>query len=1363
MAAIGTQSLSQLVKVNIAQKTEFDLYHAINGSDDAFLGSWFKPLSPQLEALKAAARSSVKGGTILLTGAYGVGKTSLLALLGKLLSMNASSEEFNYVLSILGDIAAVKIFSELRSSYSPWLTVVPKLGKAGTDFATLMKSALRSSLLDKKLSFSIDPNLSLEEFYKKAVGFVRQNNFEGILILFDEADALVEKVLKNDNSVSDLREFCSFCRQDASSILFITCVNTEINRFSLEEEDQAVAVFSKVQSVSIIGGIGEWESFVSSSIIDHTKGELWDALIDYKDLRSVAEGLIQSGLYKGCSEKWITETVMQGNYPLHPAVAFSLPRVALVMAGAGKTAFNFFCDAAPGGFLYFLRNFAIVQPNGRLHLYTLDSLFTYFEKVFSADPANAEYIKGLNKSIMIAGDIPQARRILRLTLLIQLIAHDRFKSTEENILWSMHLGEKETKVASHSLQLLREKKALEFNEKTGEYSLPIERRKVTLSEAVSRMRNRVRSQLDVCSIIKNGLSFNKIEAEDFNRDYYTDRFARVSVALASELDDPVKYMSEFASSFEQIRPYRGDLCFFIVVPETEEELHRLKQLVEDGIFKHERLVFAILKDTVPISKEALDFLAIEKVCSVEVPFCDPASAEHEKAVALMEESKQILEASVAHIANTENLIIYHNGEVYTDFDIDSIFRLIDKAIASLIGQPPMLSNGDLLSLHDGGMARRFRQNLISYILGCRGPIALRYNNRSLLNIIQSAFVETGLLAAEGTGGSWHYFHLVKGESNSQIAKGYAFLCSEILGSPGSVCSTEVSKVVKTLTSAPYGFTPALIELLLALAFWQFRDYLVLHKNLIRSRLEHSNEELQEVPLSAKVLFDLVSDPSDWEITFTDCTPEQLVYLHGLAALSSVNAEGERSMWRIAGKSLLAFYKGLSVSSRSAGASGDEEVEKLRTLLEQNSGEIYTRYRVLLEVSIPEVLGFGANFDWATDASKLLNRLKNMLHVLEDIPHQRAASLCSALHSVFASHEGGDDSSSWYSCASAWYSSNASLFEGNQKWAEELKSLAAVAECTNDNEALKVLLHSLDYLPVEEWKTDSNNEIIERFRAMRQDIEWGSYRSSCVLPSETAAAYGIIKSVLCSASPQDLEAFLGTELEWAVWPEKVISELRKTDDVADYGDLDEWTYAGPASPVIQAARLQDLQQNSAIEEKIEALDFEDEIDLEDSSEVEFGEDKDYIDRIAEQSNVSDQVEPSAPTIEQPVIEQPAVERPIIEQPAVERPVIEQPAVERPIIEQPVIEQTAELAASEDAKIVEVSPDKEEAAAEAGVEVEAQAEAKNVSEIDSVVEVESQDNITDNKSEASDKVQTESSSDNDSWANEFDLDESTLQWL
>ena len=1345
MAAIGTQSLSQLVKVNITQRAEFDIYKAITAPDNIFLKENFKPLSPQLEALKSMVESATKGGTILLSGTFGVGKTSLLALFGRLLTVSAPSEEFSSTLSLLDDISLVKSFSELRTGNRPWLVVVPIFDKSGSNFEASVRKALQTSLLDKKLDVTLEANLSLEETCQKVSDYLHQNGYEGLLILLDEADSLIEKVLQKDDSASILEDFCAFCRRATSSVLCVAAINSEVSRLSLEDEEKAIATFSKVQPVSILGRTGEWESFVGSSIIEHIEGELWYSLLSYKDFSTVTEGLIQSGLYKGSSEKWITETVMHGAYPLHPAVAFALPRVALAMAGPGRTAFNFFCDAAPGGFLYFLRNFAIVQPNGRLHLYPLDSLFTYFEKTFAADPANSDYVKGLNKSVIIAGDVPQARRILRLTLLIQLIAHDRFKSTEENILWAMHLGEKETKVASHSLQLLKEKKALEFNEKTGEYALPVERRKVTLGEALARMRNRVRSRFDVRSVIKSGLAFTKIEAQDFNDEYYTDRFAGVSVVLASEIGDPAKLMEEFTDSLEQLRPYKGDVNFILVAAEDKAELERVKKLADKGAFKHKQLILALLKDPVSVSKDALDVLALERICAVEIPFCDPTSVEHEKAQELLKETKDRLEASVAHIANTKNLLLYHDGEVYVDFDLDATYSLVNKIISSLVGQPPMLSNGDLLSLHDGDMARRARQGLISYILGCRGPIALRSNNRNFLNIIQSAFVETKLMESENSKGSWHYFHLVKKDPESQVAKGYNFLCSQILGQPGTTSCVDANNVIKALTRAPYGFTPSLVELLLALAFWQYRDCLELHNNLIGSSLTDSEEIPEKVPVSAKAIFDLVSNPADWEFAFIDCTPEQSAYLQGIIELCSGKPDEDKSLWVGAGKALLTYYRNLSQYSRSSEASGNEEAEKLRSVLEKVSAENSPRYRLFLEKQIPALFGYEEEIDWSSATSELVHKLKENLHTLESIPQECITQICGALRAVFAPYEDEDNDSSWAAFASEWYKENSDLFASDSKWKCELEALSCLVDCHDDEKALAIVLNSLHYSPIEEWHSYSGYEIIERFRVMRQDIEWGNYRRSCVLPSESAGAYGVAKSVLMSAHLQDLESFLASELEWAAWPEKILNDIKETDDIADYGDLSEWSYKGGVSEKIRLALLQESEQHEA-ESKERAVPL-----LEDEAEDEFEEpvqpNEVSTEAEANSEGEASQVEESA----QGQPEQPTVEAVTsVAEPEKEASQVEENAQGQP--EQPTVEAVTSVAKPE------------EEASQVEESAQSQPEQPVAEAVTSVAESDKKASETEDKqTEASTKAAEAANEEESGWAEKFDLDDSALQWL
>ncbi len=1187
MATIGTQSLSQLVKVKITQK-ELDLYKAATTSgEDSFLKSQFRPLSSQLEFLRTVAENA-NGGTVLVAGTYGMGKTRLLHFLGRLFSVEAPSDDFTAFLNNIDDVTSVKLLNEVRSNSKPWLVVVPTVGDE-VDFYNSMREAAREAIETNKIEIELSPSLSVNEVYSRLLAAARQDDkYAGLLILADDADFLIRESLdeKDSPNTKCLEEFCQLCQQENSSIVFVTSINRDINHLTMEHEERLISIFKHTQTVSIVGRTGEWESFVGSSVIDHVQGELWEAVTEYKDFRNVAEGLNKAGLYKGSSDHWINEAVMQGTYPMHPAAVFALPRVAQNMSGYNRTAFNLFSDAAPGGLLYFLRNFAIVQPNGRLHLYTLDSLFAYFEKSFNSSPDNKDYVKALSKSVFLAGDIPQARRILRIILLIQIMAHDRFKSTQDNIIWAMHLGDKETKVAANSLQLLKNKRALRYDEKTGEYLLPVELRRVTLDEALPRMRNRVRSQLDVSTVIKNTLPFQKIEAKGFNEANHSDRFASVSVVMASELGNPAKYMEELAPSLERLRPYHGDIFLAVVIPESQDDLSKLETAAKGDVFKNERLVLALPAKSTQISKDSLDLMALERLCATELPFSDPSSQEHEKATALLNEVKKRVEDSISSILDMKTLHFYYNGTCRSDMDQAELVDWMNELISELVGVAPPLTDHALLSMRDGGSSRRSRQKLIDYMLGCRGALALRSDLQEFLGIINSAFVFNGLLEETSLEGSWSHFEPRRDRSESQTARGYVYLCSKILGRPGSVTTTEAGDVVRALTRAPYGFTPAFVELLIALALWQYRNSLLLHKNVIRAQAERRPDLLQEVKPSAQVLFELVNDPNDWEFVFVDCTAEQLHYLDGLLRFCCTEVDDEESIWKTAGRAVVSFYDSLSDASKVPQASGSEEVEKFRLALEKLSHEEFPDYRHFLEAELPDLFGYGSSPDWDSVAMPLLERTRECIHTLDMVPRQRADYVCNALRSIFASHNGGDEEEPWSVCANAWCQANEALLD-NPKWRAEIEALRAVGDCSNSNRALAMLLEALDYAPLDDWDADVSSEILERMRAMRQDVEWGGFRSSCVASSSHAAAYGVLQAVLQSATLNDIQGFLSKELEWSSWPAYVEKHLKEINAAPDQGDSAEWVYEGSVSEVIRYALMREAELAQEAENLVQA--------------------------------------------------------------------------------------------------------------------------------------------------------------------------------
>ncbi|MBQ7501665.1 hypothetical protein IJT93_02975 [bacterium] len=1189
MVTIGAQSLNQLVKINIGQqKGALDIVKAVTDPEtDAFLSEKFHPMSSQLDAVRAALEN-IKGGSILFIGACGTGKSTLQLLLGRLLANDKTSENYASLLKIIDDVQTAKAVSQVRAAEHNWEIIVPDT--KSLNFLDAVSYALKNSAQANGLDgeFNEDPGIAVKEYAR----LLKASDLrEGIVILLDDADDLIKQAIADPESTAaeSFRRFCRSCAAKNSLVLFAVNFDCEISRLSMQEEENALDIFGRIHPVSILGKTGEFEEFVSANVIEHVKGELWDALAEYKDVRSVAEGLHKSELYKGCSDRWIMEHVVLGAYPMHPASVFALPYISAIMSGKNKTAFNFFVDAAPGGLMYFLRNFAIVQPNGRLHLYALDSFYTYFEKVFAADPANAEYVKTLNKSILSAGDVPQARRILRTVLLIQLIAHDRFRTTADNVIWTMHMGEKEARVAANSLELLRAKGALSYIDKTGEYVLPIERRKVTLEEAISRMSNRVRSQMDVGAVLRSAFAAQRISAKKYNKEYGSDRFARVDVVMASELVQSEQFMRNFRDGFRKVRPYRGDMRFVVAVPESEEELEALESGVRSGIFDDQKLILAVPDKTAAISKDALLVMALEKICESELPFCDSAAPENAKAVEMLTECRERLKISVSSLLDVKSMRIRWNGKDYNNLDISGIANLINDSIEELVGAPLVLSDKNLLCMHESGSALRVRHGLISYILSCSGNFAFRSSNEEMINLLLASLGETGFVVEKECEFGWRQFKMLEDIPDSAIGHAYRFICSEITGKAGSSKITLMSNIVNELLYAPYTLTPALIEILLSLFIYRYKASLTLQTNVLRSDIEDDRSLLKTVEPSADVLFSMVSDPADWQILFSDCSEYQAEALKDLIGFMNPEFEpaGEFvSLWTSADEELIRFYKALPETVKYPFAANDAGAGNLCRLLGHEVK--YPSRRSLLKEVLPEALE--ADIREAESCRKMFADVKNGLQILRSVVPERIKFLCSELGRVFAS-DNSEAEEEWYVKAEGWLAS-ATVYDESDKWSAEISALKSIEGQTDSVSALRLLIKNLDYPEIESWREDVSGEIIERLMVMRQDIEWGVYRRAYILPAGSMVAFGVMQSVLenfSSLSLEELEEFLSSELEWASWPEAVSLRLEKQGLKPDAGDPTDWTYDGAVSEIVRKGMQDEAEEPEAVSEKAEAED------------------------------------------------------------------------------------------------------------------------------------------------------------------------------
>jgi ribosomal protein L12E/L44/L45/RPP1/RPP2 len=765
-------------------------------------------------------------------------------------------------------------------------------------------------------------------------------------------------------------------------------------------------------------------------------------------------------------------------------------------------------------------------------------MYTHFEKALEQDPAHKEFVEAMRKAILAAGDIPQARRLLRTVFIFQLVGHDRLRSRAEELVWALHLGEREVRIAQRSLELLVQKGALRYAEASEEYLLPLERRQVDLDEALERTRNRIRPSLDLPAILQRNVSLPRLPASRFNARHGTDRQAFWRLFRAAELGDPSAFQAMAEEFSRQVRPYRGDLMVAFVLAETEEELQAVRELAEAGSLDHPRLILGLPSEPASFANEALEVRALDRLRALEPPFSDPTSNEYRQVTARLEAARSTLRKSFQELLQPGEMVFRHQGQVFADLDVKALQDLVDRIIDETVGAPPALSEPALAFLRDRGHARRQRQVALNHLLACRGELALRTDAGVTGRILKAGLVETGILALQSEARNWTSFNLVEKVPDQGLGRAFNQLRQKLVGGADEARTVPGLDLVVPLLEPPHSLTPATVELLLATLFWKWPRELGLCRNWQRAQVEGRPELLEEVVPSAEALFDMVSAPEDWVVLFVDAEPAQKSFLEGILENFPQKPGPTSSLWTAAGEALLAWFEALPPAARWQ-AQVDPSFQPVCDLLaDPTSAE---DLRELLEVRLPRALGVPPVFSWQAESEDMLEELIGLCRTLDGLVEARLARLGVGLAEVFAAHAGGDEALEWPARVRRWLEV-VTEEPGHTFWQEELRLLAEqVREVDDPIQAATGLLQALGHPPCEQWRHDRTMEVLEVFRAMREEVEWGAYRAlKFAEPDPETTVRSLVQPVLKRAGlpEEELEAILVAELELADWPELV---------------------------------------------------------------------------------------------------------------------------------------------------------------------------------------------------------------------------------
>jgi predicted AAA+ superfamily ATPase len=212
-----------------------------------------------------------------------------------------------------------------------------------------------------------------------------KERFKGLAIFFDEFGFTLEK---SSYSKQILQGFMETICKNEPNVLFIGCIHKDFksyaDRFS---QDDAAVMQARITQVDLLNeGI---EEIIGAIVETEKNSDIWKKEIEPKT------GIFDQ-LLPPCKSldlfPWIDnvnrirERVLEDIYGVHPMALSCLLNLSSEIGSDARSTFTFFAGDVgeeEGSYADYIKKSHITLPGGKLNLYTVNQLFTFFKKELS--------------------------------------------------------------------------------------------------------------------------------------------------------------------------------------------------------------------------------------------------------------------------------------------------------------------------------------------------------------------------------------------------------------------------------------------------------------------------------------------------------------------------------------------------------------------------------------------------------------------------------------------------------------------------------------------------------------------------------------------------------------------------------------------------------------------------------------------------------------------------------------------------------------------------------------------------------------------------------------------------------------------
>lgn len=774
--------------------------------------------------------------------------------------------------------------------------------------------------------FSPFLGFNVVDLYESAVRELRSRGYTGIYVVYDEFSKFLEANI-SEASVSDtkmLQDFAEKCNRSGEYQIHLMLISHKeianyIDMLPKQKVDGWRGVSERFKHIHLNNNFAQTYEIIASVI--QKDASMWTAFSrQHKDeFDGVKHRYINHAIFADDTKKDL-ERVIYTCYPLHPVSTFMLPRLSERVAQNERTLFTFLSAAGTSTLPEFLAHYDDLS----FDVITPDNIYDYFEPLFRKEIYTGEIHQTylLTTAILpkLQPDSLESKIVKTLSLIYILEQFEKLKPTKDEIvgIFSVNysVGEIETAIAN-----LIEKEYVIYLKRSNDYLRLKQTSGIDIGQKIR----------DTIAALSGKVSTKAtLNASNFDNYIYPSRY--------NDQKEMTRYFSfEFIEENEvqldtdwsvKSEAYDADGVVYGIIPESDDSINRLYDIIVHSSVNHLRCVFILPKKYTRIDNLIQEFNALallkEQAAGDKVLF-----DEYE---VVYEDLQEVISDYISTYTRPES---YKSTYVYMGAERAitrkaALTGLVSDICDRVYFRTPVINNEAINRNELTSIANNSRNKIIAGLLRneLEQNLGLAGSGQEV-SIMRSTLLRTGILATENS--------LTRIDLYPEDELIRNMLTTVI----GFIQDTKVqgrlpfAELYHRLISPEnnIGLRKGLIPIYLAAVFHEFKQELILE------------DRFGQIPLTADVLLQINADPNNFSLAYLDWSPEKAEFIQQLAEIFSdyvIEAERMANSYDYVVSAMKRWYMALPKYAKELkrtikGRKVDKRYSAMIRLLKQSAG------------------------------------------------------------------------------------------------------------------------------------------------------------------------------------------------------------------------------------------------------------------------------------------------------------------------------------------------------------------------------------------------------------------------------------------